>query len=135
VRSSLKNQKIDITKYVAEQEGLSTEELHLKKLLPLWWQNSREKEAGGMRLTDEGFARLTKYFTAHQVRFEQKYDNLNFTSQMILRLDNFITCPWYITNKGMWVFDDKMAIQLVLFSGNIERFTSAKAKSLDKDKK
>jgi hypothetical protein len=33
------------------------------------------------------------------------------------------------------VFDDKMAIQLVLFSGNIERFTSAKAKSLDKDKK
>jgi len=128
-------QKSDITKYVAEQEGLSVEEPHLKKLLPVWWQNPRNKPVGGLRLTDEGFARLSKYFTALQVRFEEKYEDLNFTNQMILRLDNFITCPWYITKKGMWVFDDKMAVQLVLFSGNIEKFTSAKARSLDKSAK
>lgn len=132
MRSLLKSRKIDITKYVAEQEGLATEEPHLKKLLPKWWQNPRLKSTGGMRLTDEGFARLTKYFTAHRVKFEETRTQLKFTNQMILRLENFITCPWYITNREVWVFDDRMAVQLVLFSGNIEKFTSAKARSLDK---
>lgn len=132
MRSSLKNQKIEITRYVAEQEGLSTEDPHLRKLMSFWWQNPRLKSTGGLRLTDEGFARLSKYFVAHQVRFEQTRKEIKFTNQMILRLENFITCPWYITNKGVWVFDDKMAVQLVLFSGNIEKFTSAKARSLDR---
>ena len=65
------------------------------------------------------------------VRFEEEL-KLKFSNQLVLRLDKFITCPWYITHRAVWVFDDKMAIQLVLFSGNIEKFTTAKAKSLDR---
>ena len=113
-------------------EGLSTEEPHLRKLLAIWWQNPRNKKQGGLKLTDEGFARLTKYFTAHRVRFEETRKEIKFTNQMILRLENFITCPWYIDNKGVWVFDDRMAVQLVLFSGNVEKFTSARARSIDR---
>ena len=124
------NQKIDITRYVAEKENLATDEKSIKKLLPIWWQNPRPKEVGGLKLTEEGFARLTRHFKHHKVRFENRIE-LDFTNQMILRLDKFITCPWFITKKEMWVFDDKMAVQLVLFSGNIEKFTSAKARSID----
>ena len=121
------NQKSDITKYVAEQFGLSTDEKSIRKLIAQWWQNPRNKEKGGLRLTDEGFARLTAHFTAHKVRFE---DPVEYTNRLIIQLDNFIDCPWYITNKAVFVFNDKMAVQLVLFSGNIAKFSTAKAKSL-----
>ena len=123
------NQKTDLTKYIAEQENLPTDEKSIRKLVSAWWQNARNKEKGGLKLTDEGFARLTKYVKVHRVRFE---DEIEYTNQLILRLDNFITCPWYIDRKAVYVFDDKMAVQLVLFSGNITRFSTAKAKSLDK---
>ena len=121
------NQKIDITKYIAEKSGLSTDEKSIRKLTAQWWQNPRKKEKGGLRLTDEGFARLTAHFTAHKVRFE---DPVEYTNRLIIQLDNFIDCPWYITNKAVFVFNDKMAVQLVLFSGNIAKFSTAKAKSL-----
>lgn len=121
------NQKIEITKYVAEQSGLSIDEKSIRKLTAAWWQNPRKKEKGGLRLTDEGFARLTAHFTAHKVRFE---DPVEYTNRLIIQLDNFIDCPWYITNKAVFVFNDKMAVQLVLFSGNIAKFSTAKAKSL-----
>jgi hypothetical protein len=126
------NQKTEITKYIAEQEQLPADEKSIRKLVALWWKNPRNKEKGGLKLTDEGFARLTKYLKVHRVRFE---DEVEYTNQLILRLDNFITCPWYVTRKEVFVFDDKMAVQLVLFSGNITRFSSAKAKSLDNSAK
>ena len=121
------SQKSDITKYIAEQFGLSTDEKSIRKLIAQWWQNPRNKEKGGLRLTDEGFARLTAHFTAHKVRFE---DPVEYTNRLIIQLDNFIDCPWYITNKAVFVFNDKMAVQLVLFSGNIAKFSTAKAKNL-----
>ena len=98
------NQKSDITKYIAEQFGLSTDEKSIRKLTAQWWQNPRKKEKGGLRLTDEGFARLTAHFTAHKVRFE---DPVEYTNRLIIQLDNFIDCPWYITNKAVFVFNDK----------------------------
>ena len=127
----MKNQKIEITKYLAENEGLSIEDPYVRKLISAWWQNPRLKETGGLRLTEKGFEIMSNHFKSHMVRFEET-SKMKFNNQLIVRLDNFISCPWYINNKAVWVFDDKMAIQLVLFSGNIEKFATAKAKSLDK---
>jgi len=121
------NQKIDLTKYVAEHAGLSTDEKSIRKLVSLWWQNPRKKEKGGLRLTDDGFARFTTQLKAHRVRFDQPVE---YTNQLIIQLDNFIDCPWYVSNKEIYVFSEKMAVQLVLFSGNIAKFSSAKAKNL-----
>jgi hypothetical protein len=115
-------------------EGLSTDDPQFRRLLRVWWQNPRPKEFGGLRLSQTGFDTLSKYFKPHLVRFETKLEDLKFSNQLIVRLDNYITCPWFITKRGMYVFDDKMAIQLVLFSGNIEKFTSAKARAVDKSK-
>lgn len=126
----MKNQKIEITKYLANAEGLSTEDSFVKRLISTWWQNPRQKEQGGLRLTESGFEMMSKHFNPHKVKFEEPL-TAKPSNQFILRLDNFITCPWYITHRAVWVFDDKMAVQLVLFSGNIEKFTTAKAKSLD----
>jgi len=118
------NQKIEITKYIAEQFGLDTSDRAIQKLIPQWWQNPRKKEQGGLRLTDEGFARLSAHIKAHEIKLEEL---LEYTNQKIIQLDNFITCPWYIGKRAIYVFDDKMAVQLVLFSGNVSRFLAAKA--------
>ena len=120
------NQKLKITKYLVEQNGFSTDHKSIKKFISLWWQNPRIKNIGGLKLTDEGFAEITRHFTPHKIRFDTK---IEYTSQLIIRLDNFITCPWYTLKKDLYVFDDKMAVQLLLFSGDIVKFSEAKAKS------
>lgn len=135
MKSFLKNQKAEITEYVATQEGVSTDDQSLKKLNSTIWLNPRKKEIGGLRLTEKGFEVLSRHFRSHLVRFEETRNGIKFTNKLTLQLDNFITCPWYINNKGVFVFDDKMAIQLVLFSGDIEKYASAKAKSLDNSAK
>jgi hypothetical protein len=119
--------KIEITKYIAEKYNLATDEKSIRQWMPQWWQNPRKKSKGGLRLTDEGFSRLTAHFKPHKVELDQDFD---YTNQLIIRLDNFITCPWYISSKDIYVFDDKMAVQLILFSGNIEKFSTAKALSI-----
>jgi hypothetical protein len=122
------NQKIEITKYIAEQEKLSTDPNSIKKYLRLWWQNPRSKEVGGLKLTEQGFNLISKYIKSYEIRYENKFQ---YTNQLILRLDNYITCPWFTTERGIYVFNETMAIQMVLFSGNIQKFSSAKARSLE----
>ena len=119
------NQQTEITKYVAEQYSLPTDEKSIRKMLPTWWYNTRKKDTGGLRLTDEGFARLSAHIKYYRVVLEEPVE---YTNQLVIWLDNFINCPWYITKKEMYVFNETTAIQLVLFSGNIARFTAAKAK-------
>lgn len=121
-------QKIEVTKYVAEQLKLATDEKSIKKLIPVFWQNPRDKEKGGLRLTDKGFESLQEAdIKVHRVRFDEP---IQYTNQLIIWLDNFIDCPWYVTNREIFVFSEKMAVQLVLFSGNIAKFSAAKAKKL-----
>ena len=127
MKSCQMNQKIEITKYIAGQTGLATDKKSIRKFVAQWWQNPRPKETGGLKLTEEGFARLTTQFKPHKVKFDEPVE---YTNQLIIRLDNFIDCPWFLAKKEIYVFNDKMAVQLVLFSGNIAKFSTAKAKSL-----
>lgn len=119
--------KIEITKYIATQAGLDTDDKSIRKLVTLWWQNPRLKSVGGLRLTEDGFARSSVYFQFHKIKFE---NTIEYTNQLIIQLDNFITCPWYLTHRAVFVSDAKMAVQLVLFSGDIAKFSRAKAKSV-----
>ena len=120
------NQKTDITKYVMNHLNVEITVKSLKKYNGILWQNIRQKQTGGLRLTDQGFKSLVDAdIKAHKVSFQEPVE---YNNQLIIWLDNFIDCPWYITHKEIFVFNEKMAIQLVLFSGNIARFSAAKAK-------
>jgi hypothetical protein len=119
--------KTKITEHLATVYGLNTDAKSIRKLTSAWWFNPRQKEKGGLRLTDEGFARASAQFKFHKVLFD---DDIEYTNKLIIQLDNFITCPWYVTKKEIFVFNEKMAVQLVLFSGNIAKFSAAKAESI-----
>jgi hypothetical protein len=119
------NLKFEITRSVAHLLNLDISPQSLKKFKTLWWQNPRTKLEGGVRLTEQGFEAFQKAdLKAHRVRFEEhvEYDN-----RLIIRLDRYIDCPWYIKKDNIFVFSDRVAVQLVLFSGNITKFINIKA--------
>ena len=97
----------------------------VRKTIPTWWYSTRQKKQGGLRLTDQGFeAFQTAGIKEYRIKFE---DTIHFTNQLMIWLDQLIDSPFYLRNKEIYVFNEKMAVQLVLFSGNIQKYTSAKA--------
>jgi len=122
------NIKTNLTRYVLEQLGYSIDEKSVKKYQREWFFSLRNKEKGGLRLTNEGFLALTQAdIKCHRISLEK---DLEYTNQQIIWLDNFIDCPWHLTNKEIFVFTERMAIQLILFSGDIKKFLFSKAEGM-----
>jgi hypothetical protein len=117
--------KHDLTKIVLERLGLPSDQKSIKKYIGLWWWSPIEKKQGGLKLKDDGLAALVsadiKY---HKILIENHPEP---TNKNIIYLDNYIDCPWYMSNRNFFVFGEKMAIQLVLYSGDIQKFLDAKA--------
>lgn len=119
------NPKIKITQKVLEILNLEYSEKDFKKSLKLWWVNFRQKDKGGLRLTDLGYhALISAGLKDYYIQFDSP---IFYTNQLVIWLDQFIECPFYITKKGIYVFDEKIAVQLMLYSGNIQKYTSIKA--------
>ena len=98
----------------------------IKKQHMLMWQNIREKGDAGLRLTKEGFAFVVEQadLKVHEIHFP---NDINFTPQVFLYLDNFIDCPYYVTKKRIYVFSEKMGLQLMMFAGDIKQYGLARA--------
>lgn len=121
-------QKAEITKYVMDQLGLATDERSVAKINAIWWKNSRKKASGGFGLTTRGYTCLTDAgIKDYKIKFEQP---IYLTNQLTIWLDHFIDCPFYLTPTEIYVFSESMAVQLVLFSGDIQQFSKVKADRL-----
>lgn len=117
--------KIVYTKLFLKELGKSYNDLSVKEYLPIWWYNTREKTEGGLRLTDEGYETI--------LRIElQTYDipypkDMPITTQIIIFLDKFIDCPYYLTNKSITVTNQRKAVEIGLFSGDLRKYGLTKA--------
>lgn len=121
-----------LTKYIAESIDLCSDPKEIKKLRFLWWENPRTKEDGGFRLTPAGFrAMQAADIKFHKIRYQEPI-LLLCSNNFILDLDHLISCPFYITNRAVFVTDDKIAVQLILFSGNINKFIYSKKRAVNK---
>ena len=56
-----------------------------------------------------------------------------FTPQTYLWLDEFVDCPYYVDKKQIIVTMEKMALQLMPFSGDITKYGIARAMSKAED--
>jgi hypothetical protein len=98
----------------------------MKEYMPLWWQNTRSLEEGGLRLTDEGYRFITEELELQT--YEVPYPpDFELTTQVIIFLDKFITCPYYMGRRSLVVTDEKKAVELHLFSGDIRKYGLTKA--------
>ena len=90
------------------------------------WQNPRKKAVGGLRLTDEGHRIFTEDADIKSYNIEMP-KGLTITNQITIWLDRFIDGPYYLTKNSIVVFKEKTAVQLILFSGDVQKFGIAKA--------
>jgi hypothetical protein len=126
------NQKFEITKLVLETMGFPFDQKRIEKTIPTWWQNPRKKENGGLRLTEQGFEALQK---ADIKFYEIKFDEpLTLTNKLTIWLDQNLDCPYYFTSRKIWVFGERTAVQMVLFSGNIQKYQRAHERFAEKQK-
>ena len=120
------NWKESYTKVFLKSLEQSVNEISLRSAMAEWWRNPRSKDTGGMRLTEEGYRMMTEDLDISF--FEVPYaPNLHFTTQIIIWLDNFIDCPYYLGKHSMFVTDEKKALELHLFSGDMKKYGISKA--------
>ena len=128
------NWKEAYTKIFLKEVGKSVNESTLQEYMPVWWQNTRNKNAGGLRLTDLGIEFVTEELklTTYDVPFPQDF---KLTSNVLVWLDEFIDCPYWIGSHGMIVTNEKKALELHLFSGDVKNYGINKALSRQKKSK
>jgi len=103
------NWKETYTKIFLKQLGIAITEATLKEYTPIWWQNTRVKATGGLRLTDEGIRVVTEdvELATFDVPFPKDF---SLTTNSIIWLDQFIDCPWWLGRGGMVVTDERKAV-------------------------
>lgn len=121
------NWKEHYTKIFLTQLGEAADEYHVKQQIPVWWKNTRNKEKSGLRLTDEGLEMLQKIeLKTYEIPIPK---DMPITTQVIIFLDQFIDCPYYLTKNSIIVTSERKAVELTLFSGDLRKFGIAKAMS------
>lgn len=117
--------KTTYTKLFLRMLQQSTNDSNVKAMTPVWWYNTRIKDKGGLRLTDEGYEVLQKIELAtYDIPFPR---DMTLTTQVIIFLDQFIDCPYYLTNRSITVTHEKKAVELSLFSGDLRKYGIVKA--------
>ena len=122
--------KVTYTKLFLKELGKSYNELSVKEFMPLWWYNTRQKDVGGLRLTDDGFDVINKIeLQTYDIPYPR---DMPMTTQVIIFLDKFIDCPYYLTNRSITVTNERKAVELGLFSGDLRKYGLTKAMSRSK---
>ena len=119
--------KQQLTKIVCDHLGVGIDSGSYAKTYNSIWQNPRK--SSGLRLTDEGYSLFKEKLEMKSYEIEFPKD-LTITNQVMLWLDRFIDGPFYFNKKSIIVFKVKTAVQLILFSGDIQKFGLAKAMNI-----
>jgi hypothetical protein len=114
------------TKIFLSAWGKSTDAANIKLYTRTWWQNNRKKDAGGLRLTDQGYEFLVGELEMreYEIPFTEP---IEMSPQTIIFLDRYIDCPYYITSQSITVFSEKKSFELMLFSDDIRKLGIIKA--------
>lgn len=114
------------TKIFLEQAELPSDAESVHQYIRKWFRNPREKLDSSLTLTEEGFEFLTTKIGLQSYRIQFPKD-FQMTTQVVLFLDKFLDCPNYYNKKEIYVFKEKKAAELMLFSGDVRKYGIAKA--------
>jgi hypothetical protein len=110
--------------------GYEPTSLVIEKYYQTWWKNIRENGERSLRLTDVGF----KFLKDNNLLKFYRIDTVDtvYTSKVTIWLDKYLNCPWYLDKKCIWVSKETVAVQLILFGGDLVKYGSARARSDEK---
>lgn len=122
--------KDTLTETLLTEMGMDVSAESIKKYKKVFWKNPHKVGLRGMRLTDAGLVAFERAnIKEYTIRVPKE---IEWTNQLIIWLDNFIDCPYYISKKDLVVFSEKMAVQLVLYAGDLQKFGLAKSRNIAK---
>lgn len=108
--------------------GLTVSQEELKKVRPVWWHNTRVKEQGGLRLTDDGLDFIINEADIKVYEIDLNKD-MSMTPQVIVWLDQFLESPFHISKRKITVLSEKAAFEIYLFAGDVRKMGQSKAMS------
>lgn len=114
------------TKIFLKNLERSTDEANVKLYLHRWWKSNRTKKGGGLRLSDEGYIFLVEELglEEYEIPFNAR---IELSPQTIIFFDQFLDCPYYLTDQNLTVFSEKKAFELYMFSDDIRKYGLVKA--------
>lgn len=114
------------TKIFLKALDRSTDEANVRLHLNEWWQSKRTKDEGGLRLSLEGYEFLVNELDLkeYEIPFNEK---IELSPQTIIFFDQFLDCPYFLTNQSLTVFNEKKAFELYMFSDDIRKYGLIKA--------
>ena len=105
-------QKKQITEYVAKEKGYNYKDCYF-----CIWHNVLP--TGGLRLTPQGYLILS---TELEFSFWTTKISTDLTLRILHDIEKKINCPYYLLSKTIVVFDERTAVELALFSNNLELY-------------
>tara|TARA_B100000902_G_C27246687_1_gene882998 strand:- start:74 stop:454 length:381 start_codon:yes stop_codon:yes gene_type:complete len=114
------------TKVFLKQADIAISDVTMKEYMSTLWQNTRVKDQGGLRLTDAGieFLKNKLELATYEIPFPKDFE---LTTNTIIWLDQFIDCPYWLCKYSIEVTDEKKALELHLFSGDVKKYGLTKA--------
>jgi hypothetical protein len=122
------NPKEQYTQIFLESAGWNADEESVKKYKPVFWYSYRDKDSGGLRLTDKGLEFVVEQADLKTYRVEFP-SGFSFTPQTMIWLDQYLNTPFFVDKKSITVISEKAAFELYLFSGDVRKFGLAKSLS------
>lgn len=115
------------TKVFLNSAKITADQANVQKYSFQWWYDGQINPTGGLRLSKAGrdFLADDLGITFYKIEFPPTL-NVN-KANVLLYINEFITCPYYLTNNFMELTDDRKAVELIMFSGDLERYGLIKA--------
>jgi hypothetical protein len=113
------------TELFLKEAGKETSQEFLEKFRPVFWHSFRNKDSGGLRLTEQGleFIKTKSDIKTYKIDFPKE---VSLTPQIYIWLDRFIESPYFITKKSIEVLNERSAFELYLFSGDVKKYGLSK---------
>ena len=119
------NWKETYTRIFLEQMGKAASDELVNRYMHQWWMNIRNKGKSGLRLTDRGLEAVQEIdLELHEIPYPEE---MPLTAQVVVYLDKFIDCPYYLAKRSIFVTNERKAVELTLFSGDVRKYRYIKA--------
>ena len=116
------------TKAFLQAAELPVNEKNIKDYKAVWWWSFRNKDQGGLRLTEQALEFIEEHakIKTYKIEFPKEFA---FTPQVLLWLDNYIDSPFFVNKKHIIVMKEKAAFELYLLSGDVRKLGHNRAMS------
>lgn len=114
------------TEVFLKTAGQAFTQENIKDYRSKWWYSTRDKQEGGLRITDQCLEFIETEADIKTYKIELPKD-LTIGPQVLIWLDQFLQTPWHLEKRFIKVLSEKTAFELYLFSGDVRKLGSSKA--------